>query len=300
MSDDNRPVSEGPFADGGTESLGEPSDSVSGSDVSGGEPPVTESPGVISEPNREFLLEAVRRAPLLRLLQRGPAEASALSASVDMSRSTVHRALNSLEECDVLEKSNEEYELTNMGTFVAEATTRFSTRASTALNLTQFVNSIDMNGHGFPVEYFSDVTITRRKERDPHATIHRIIELFENHEDLRMFSTVISPVYVDVGYREMMDGMQIEAIFEREVLDLMLSEYPEKAHETISTGNFEIYAHDDLPFELFLLEDRIGMAAHNQNGNAEILLECDDPSAIEWAENLYADHLSRADPLRLE
>jgi predicted transcriptional regulator len=114
-----------------------------------------------------------------------------------------------------------------------------------------------------------------------------------------MFSTVISPVYVDVGYREMMNGMKIEAIFDREVIDIMLSEYPEKAHETIATGNFDVYTHDGLPFELFIFDDKIGMAAHNENGIAEVLVECDDSSAIEWAEDLYAKHLSTAESLML-
>lgn len=168
------------------------------------------------------------------------------------------------------------------------------------MSLKQFLNAIELNGDRFPIEHFTDARITRRKARQPHNTIHRIIELFENSDSLRMFSTVISPVYVDVGYREMMDGMKITAIFDQEVIDIMLSEYPEKAYETITTGNFEVFAHDGLPFEMFIFDDKIGLAAHNENGNAEVLVECDDPAAIEWAETLYAEHRSRADPLLID
>ncbi|WP_232702356.1 helix-turn-helix transcriptional regulator [Halobacterium wangiae] len=255
--------------------------------------------GVSPDDIDEFLLEVVRRRPLLRSLRSGSATTSDLLESVDMSRSTLHRAINSLEDRDLVEESGGEYRLTSVGTMVTEETEAFGTHTAAALSLDKFLNSIDGHAGTVPVEYFTDATVVRRKARQPHATIHRIIEFIEDAERLRMFSTVISPVYVDVGYREMMDGMEIEAIFDREVIEIMLAEYPEKAYETITTGNFDVYAHDGLPFELFISEEKVGMAAHNANSNAEILVECDDPAAVAWAEDVYSRHISDADPVSL-
>lgn len=252
-----------------------------------------------SKAKREFLLETVRRAPLLQALQSNPVGASTLSDATDMSRSTVHRATNSLEDAGLITKANGKYKLTNLGKLITDEIDRFGTCAWTAMSLEQFLNAIDGNENGIPINYFANADIIRREPRQPHATIHRIINLFEEADSLRMFSTVISPMYVDVGYREMMNGMEIQAIFDREVIDIMLSEYPEKAHETINTGNFTVYAHDGLPFEMFLFEDKVGLAAHNQNGNAEMLVECTDPSALEWAETIYEKQLANADPLML-
>lgn len=255
--------------------------------------------GIESKPseNQEFLLEVVRRAPLLNVLRSEPADTSELSAAVDMSRSTIHRATDSLVNHDVLHRSNGKYELTGFGEVIAENMDVFGKRVCTALSLKQFLNSIEMDGDGISVEHFAGAKITRRKARRPHATIHRITQLIRNSDRVRMFSTVISPVYVDVAYGEMMDGMEIQSIFDREVIEIMLSEYPEKAYETIQTGNFDVYAHEGLPFELFLFDDTMGMAAHNENGNAQVLIECDDPTACEWAEDLYAKHLAQAEPL---
>ncbi|WP_436926704.1 helix-turn-helix transcriptional regulator [Halosimplex amylolyticum] len=296
MSDQRDTCRDDSVPDGGTESFDASADA--------GEPDRTQvraareketemEPGT----EQEFLLEVVRRGSLLEALRSGAAAADEIVESVDMSRSTVHRATKTLEKHDILEETNGKYELTSLGEIIAAETERFETRIWTAVSLKQFLNPIDVNGDGIPVEYFADAKMTRRRPRQPHTTIHRISELIENSDDLRMFSTVISPIYVDVGYREMMDGMEIQAIFDRDVLDLMLTEYPEKAQETISTGNFDLYAHDGLPFELFLFDDKMGMAAHDENGNAEVLVECDDPSAIEWAEDVYSKHLSEAEPL---
>jgi len=247
------------------------------------------------EAKREFLLETIRRAPILESLQQEPVAASELSETVDMSRSTVHRSLKSLEEYDIVEESSDRYELTSLGRILAMELQTFGTRAFTGLSLKKFLNHVDINSNRIPLEHFADSKTTRRTSRRPHATIHRIIELIENADSLRMFSTVISPVHVDVGYREMMNGTEIEAIFDREAIDIMALEYPEKAQETVSTGNFDVYACERVPFELFLFEEKIGLAAHNENGNAEVLIESENPSAIEWAENLYAEYLSRAE-----
>lgn len=294
MKNGDEPGSADTVADGGTESYDTSTDGIDSTERSANSGSEIQRPELMNEEAQEFLLEAVRRGPLLQSLQSGAADASELSESVDASRSTIHRALKNLQEEDIVTESDDAYELTSLGEIIAQKIAMFGTQASTAMTLKQFLNSINMNGNGIPIEHFVDATITRRKSRQPHATIHRIFELFENSDSLRMFSTVLSPVYVDLGYQEMMDGMEIEAIFDREVIDIMLSKYPEKANETIATGNFEVYAHDGLPFELFIFDDKIGMAAHNENGNAEVLIECEDATAIEWAENLHAKHLSNA------
>lgn len=283
---DDETQRDGIAADGGAESYSTIGNGVGDSTTLRDDPPVELMP----DDKREFLLEAIRRAPLLMYLGGGSANAGEILEGVDMSRSTVHRALDSLSELDIVQEAGGVYELTELGRVVVEEIGRFGTRVCTASSLTQFLNSIGMEGTEIPIEYLSDATVVRREPRQPHATIHRIMELFEEADELRMLSTVISPIYVDIGYKQMMDGMAIEAIFESEVVDLMLSEYPEKAYETMAIGNFDIYAHDDLPFELFIFEDSIGMAAHNGQGNAEILVESEHPAVISWAENLYERH----------
>ena len=299
MNDETARHEDGSVADGGTNVFEDGREDSNPREESANASQNGVGPGTGPERTQEFLLEVIRRRPLLRSLRSGPASTGDILDSVDMSRSTVHRALNSLTDYGLVEESGDEYRLTSVGNIVSRGAETFGSRTATALSLDQFLNSINGQAESIPVEHFTDATVVRRKARQPHATIHRIIEFIEQSESLRMFSTVLSPVYVDVGYREMMDGMEIDAIFDEELIDLILTEYPEKAYETISTGNFDVYAHSGLPFELFIAEEKVGMAAHNCNGNAEILVECRDPAAVEWAESLYARHLSDAESVTL-
>jgi predicted transcriptional regulator len=246
---------------------------------------------------REFLLETVRRKSLLDVLRSGAASATELSDSVDMSRSTVHRATNTLEERRLIERSNGRYRLTGLGRIVTEKTDDFGEEVWTAVTLEPFLNTIDT--HGIPIEHFCDARISHPTPRQPHTTIQRIVDLVESSDSLRMLSTVLSPIYVNVGYREMMDGMDIEAVFDREAIEIMVSQYAEEAYKAIQSGNFDVYAHEGLPFELFLLDNKIGMAAHDGNGIAQVLVECEDTAAIEWAETVFDEHRNEAEPLML-
>lgn len=246
-------------------------------------------------PEREFLLEVVRRAPLLSALRKRSVTAAEIADSVDMSRSTVHRATISLEEHNMIEQSDGEYSLTTTGEMITETMADFDTRVGTTMALEPFLNNIDMDD--VPIEHFVNAKITRPSPRQPHVSIQRIVELIEQSETLQMLSTVLSPIYVDVGYREMTDGMHIEAVFDEEVIEIMLSQYAEKAAETIQTGNFDVFVHEGLPFELFILDDRIGMAAHDEHGIAKLLVECDAPEAMKWAHDVYDQHHADADPL---
>lgn len=242
--------------------------------------------------NQEFLLEVARRGPVLQALRSGPVGGNDLARTVELSRSTIHRAANSLQAHDLIEKRDGQYELTGLGRVVAEKVDTFGAEVGTARALEPFLNTVEMDD--IPTEHFVDAKVTRPTPRQPHTSIQRIIELIERSDVLQMLSTVLSPLYVEVGYREMRDGMEIEAVFDRECIDIMVSQYAEQAHETVGTGNFTVYAHHGLPFELFILDDRIGMAAHDETGIARVLVECDAPAAVEWAEDLYAEHRSEA------
>ncbi|PSQ15270.1 ArsR family transcriptional regulator [Halobacteriales archaeon QS_8_69_26] len=280
------------LGDGDSEAFGLPSVESGGSERSGREGVLVDAP---ADSIREFMLEAVRRASILRALAGDTARVRDLTEEVDCSRSTVHRATTTLEEHDLIEQSDQGYDLTGLGKVVADETEAFAAKARAAVALEPFLNTVDSDG--IPVEHFADARITRRKPRRPHASIHRITELIERSDTVRMLSTVISPIYVDVGYREMMDGTEIEAVFDREAIEIMLSEYAEKARETVSTGSFDLYVHEGLPFELFVFDDRMGMAAHDETGIAEVLVECEAPAAIEWGEDLYATHREEAQQL---
>lgn len=280
-----------------TDAFDDPDDSDQGEFARGGSQSAVIGSESEEDSSKEFLLEAIRRQPILEALDAEPLTPSGMTDKTHLSRSTIHRAVDSLESYNLISQANGQYHLTNLGNIILEETSRFSSVAWSAASLEPFLNEI--GGYDIPIEYFTEATITQRKPREPHVTIQRLIELIDASDHMLMLSTVLSSIHVRVGYRNMMEGMKIEAVFDEEAINIMLSKYQDEARETVSTGNFELYVHNQLPFELFVFDDKMGMAAHDDTGNAEILVECDSPKAIEWAENLYYEYRSAAEPLLL-
>lgn len=242
-----------------------------------------------------FLLEVVRRWQLLAALQAAPASSSELTERVDLSRSTVHRATDALTELNLIEKSDGTFSLTSYGKVVTEKTRNFREQMEATQLLAPFLSYVDVPG--FPVEYFVDADVIEPKPRQPHYSVRRIIELIEGTEYLRVFSTVISPFYVEVAHREMLNGMRAEAIFDQQTIDIILQEYGQETQEAAEVDRFEVYVHDAIPFELFLFDERIGIAAHDDDGIARVLVVSSSERAYEWGEQLYAEYLSDAHPV---
>jgi predicted transcriptional regulator len=245
----------------------------------------------------ELLLEAVKRAPLLAELLDGPTEMRQLNRRLAPSRSTIHRTVQTFTDRGIVDKTDDGLRLTGFGRAIAHFTVEYQERLESATRLEPFLNTISPADVDIPVEFFADATVARPKPSHPHFAIKRIAELIEASDSLRMFSSVISPFYVDVTHREMMNGMEIEVIFDETLAETILSEYHDEAVESLESGRFEVYLHDHVPFELFIFEDRMGMAAHDDRGIARALVETDAPEAITWAEDVYESYAAESDTI---
>lgn len=243
---------------------------------------------------REFQTEAVKRAPLLAALYDQPMTLRELSETVSTSRSTIHRALGTFEEQDVVRKVDQRYVLTRFGRTVARQTRRFGTNIATARELDTFLNAVGGADVEVPLASFADAEVVRPRPHRAHEGVKRIIDLIESSDSLRMFSNVISPLYVDVARQEMVDGLELEVVFDERLVDPIGSEYAEEALQAHRTGRFDVHVAADVPFELFLYDGRMAMAAHDDSALPRMFVETETDAAVEWARELYRSYRSRA------
>lgn len=245
--------------------------------------------------DRKYTTEVIKRAPLLDALRDGPAEASELERRLSMSRSTIHRATRSFVEWGLLTKTDGVFQLTNFGHVVADRVAGFRAQLDAAAQLESYLNTVESPPLGLPLEQLGDATITNPKAGMAHVGVKRLTDLMADSTSLRMFSSVVSPIYVDLCYREALNGMEIAAIFDRRVVELLFSEYGSKSREAAREGQFEVRIHDDCPFELFLFDDCVGITAHDESGNPCSFLESTNPEVIAWGEQLYERYESEAE-----
>ena len=241
------------------------------------------------------LVEVVKRLRLFEVLDDGPQNLRQLDASLETSRSTIHRTTQSFIDQGLLSKSDETFELTGLGELVEDELASFRTRIDSLRRLEPFLNTVDLTALDIPIEHFDDATVVSPTAGQPHVGVRRIIDGIEASESIRMFSSIISPIYVGAAKREMLDGTEITVVFDADLMDIIVSEYYAEALEALETGNFEVYLHGGVPFELFIFDDAMGMAAHDENGITRAFVETDSPAAIEWAESLYQAYEHEAD-----
>lgn len=242
-----------------------------------------------------LFVEMVKRAGMFELLADEPRKANELVDELDASRSTVHRATRSFAEKGLLYKSDDEFELTGFGRAVADEIIGFREHVSVANELQSFLNTVDLTDVDVPMEAFADANVVHPKPRQPHFAVEHITDLIEETDSTRILSGVISPVYVEVAHREMLNGTDVEVVFDPEIVEIIASEYAEKAVRAAETGKFDVLVVDDVPFELFVFDDSVGMAAHDESGIARVFVEADAPEAVEWAESVYESYRDRAD-----
>lgn len=234
----------------------------------------------------EFQLTVMKRAPLLDALSERPMTMGQLEEDLSTSRSTIHRALGTFQDLDLVRKTDQRYALTGFGRTVAERTSEFASDLGTAWELDEFLNAVDSDVD-VPTEHFRTAEVIRPEPHKADRGVKRIIDLIEATESLTMFSNVLSPLYADVARKEVLDGMELEVIFDEHIVDLLVSEHAEDAAEAFRTGRFEVHIGSDVPFELFLYDDKMAMAAHDHSALPRVFVETDSDAAVDWARELY-------------
>ena len=252
-----------------------------------------------SDSDEQLLVEIARRAELFEALRETSHTARELESRLRMSRSTIHRATHSLEERGVIRKNGDGYELTGMGRVLAEGLFDIQTKTEAACRLKPFLNTIEASEVDIPVEEFAEARVTRPRPRQVHFGVSRIIDCIDETESLKIFSSILSPLYVDTALRNMHCGTEINAIFDADLVDIITERYAEEAFEALETGRFHVRVTEHIPFELFIFDDQMGMAAHDDNGVPRAFVETDSRGAIRWAENLFSRYAEAANSIDL-
>lgn len=242
----------------------------------------------------EDVVEIVKRAPILDALRDGSLSATRLEDRLSFSRSTIHRATNRLTALDMLEKRGDEFALTSFGRVAARRLEEYRRDLETGSRLAPFLNAVDSDIE-FPVGLLSDATVTPPRPGRPHFVIKRASDLMADSDSLRMFSAVVSPVYVERCCEHAMEGASVTVIFDRQVLDILFDEYASEARAATREGELEVLVHDDCPFELFVFDDRVAMTAHRSSGGQTPFVESTNPDVYAWAERLFERYASHAE-----
>jgi predicted transcriptional regulator len=239
--------------------------------------------------NLDVLIDLLRRSPLLEELQGEEFDRRELQDRLEISRATSHRHTKLLNELGVIEKMNGQFRLTESGTLLADACSRFKREAGAALQLAPVLKAVRDAPVHIDNEAFASAIVTSTEHGDPHAPLARFIALVREAETLHALDLdIIAPARLDEIQGRIVGGMETELIGLPEVAKDIIDGYPEKCIEACESGHLTVKLVDDLPFALTIFDDRVGIGVCEPDTRIlRVFVDTDAATVREWAWEVY-------------
>ena len=251
-----------------------------------------------------YLVRSEHRVSTLAALTVRPRSRSELWEMAGVSSSTMRRTLTEFEKRHWIRRNGYQYEVTQMGGFIASAVTELIERVETERRLRDVWHWLPGEESGFTVEMCSDAVVTVAEADDPYRPVNRFVSLLRETDRFRFvgFDIALLEPCRDELSRRIVDGMRTEIIDPPSVARYILSTYPEHCSEPLESGNLTVRLHDDLPpYGVSIFADRVGISGYDSDsGTVRVLVDTDAPEVREWAEATYESYRREARPLALE
>lgn len=241
-----------------------------------------------------YLTRSEHRAPALIALTVRPRSRSELWEMTGVSESTIRRTLSEFEDRDWVYRDGYQYEVTQLGAFVASAMADLIDRIETEQKLRDVWRVLPDEESGFSIEMCSDATVTVADAEDPSRPIGRFCSLLEETDRLRFSGLDVAMLdsCTDTLCNEIMDGMETELISPPRVANYIRSNCPDLFSDALDTGNLDVRLHDDLPtFGVSIFDDRVAITGYDRDSvTVRVLVDTDESDARDWAKSTFTAH----------
>lgn len=247
-----------------------------------------------------YLARSEHRVDALVAMTTRPRNRSELCELTGVSSSTIRRTLGEFEDRSWIRKEGYRYETTQLGAVIASGIEELLGRVETERSLRDVWRWLPDEVTEFPVETWSDMTVTVAEPDSPYRPVNRFTSLLRGTNGFRFLGPEVALMEpcLDVLHRLLDDGVDITLVDRPSCHTYFFSTYPEQSTEMLKRDNFTVLEHDDLPqYGIGLLDDRVALSCYQQDcGTVKALIDTDAPLVREWAESVYASFESEARP----
>lgn len=252
---------------------------------------------------RETVDVLVKRAELLDRLREGPTNKRDLRDDLDVSRSTVYKAVRELEEQDVVEQTDEGCRLTLLGRLLVEEYGEFTELVG---HLTRHESLLSVLPPDAPVTpnvlVGAERVVTERHA--PTRPAERLEREVRSADSVVGLSPVVVPRYVELFHEEIVSNdLSADLVMERPVVDYVRTDHADQFEEALGTGRLRVRRTDEtLPFGLVVTErpadpDSAIVIVYDGAGELRGVIVNDAPTAVEWGRDVFRRYYRRAEEL---
>ena len=231
-----------------------------------------------------------RRFDLLDALTEDPLTKSELETRLDISRSTIDRAVRSLEAEEIVARDAGNVSLTEYGRVALQGYREFQLGLDGLRDATSILSTSDRD-ESIPFGFFRSAEIVDASRHSPHRPIVAFEQFLEDVDAVQSVGTGLLPDYVEFYHREIVDhDMAAELVVKAPVLDNLLSMYWDSMSDMLSTGRLEVYETTlDSPYSIKIGQGSkpdVSLITYGPQGVTGFM-RSDTREAIEWASDLY-------------
>lgn len=237
------------------------------------------------------LSNSLQRVRILIALTTTHADLRDLRDRLDIPRTTLQRNLAVLEQQGWIDKEPSGYSVTGTGRLLVHEFLTMIETVEIIETLAPVLNAV-ASPTAIDITQFEAPTVTVPTPAQPYAPIIRLREVFSWTDGLRGILPVASWLLADVArYPAEDDPADHEYIVSSAALDMLRTQsLADHGRLTNTNRSARITLHaykNTLPYGLVLSQDRLALAAYDEQGRIDALVESQRPTTITWGEHIY-------------
>lgn len=249
----------------------------------------------------QYLCNSSQRIRILNALDNTNLDLRDLMAELESPRSTLQRNLSTLEERGWIEETQAGYKVTTAGVFIREKATAVDEMFETINEIAPFLSAID-DPATLDINQLKDTQLIVPAPSQPNAPIERLLNTFEETDHVRgclpVVSWILSEIFI---YKFLDDTHSYEYIFSKKALESLRGHSSTSGREISQINRqtlSDLYVYtDELPYGLFITDDRLVLIAYTAVGRIHAMIESANETTIEWGEEMFDQYKQQSNRL---
>ncbi|MFY4815000.1 helix-turn-helix transcriptional regulator [Haloarcula sp. AONF1] len=249
------------------------------------------------------LLETVaRRASVIKRLLENRADKRELEADLDVSRTTIDRAIRRLTDADCIVCQDGKWEVTLLGQFAYEEYEQLATGYRSLIVAQPLLDHLSPTT---PVDMrvITDADVLLAEPPAPHEPVTKLEDLLQYCERVKGLSSVVLPRYVSLFHHHIVDcGTDTNLIFGSELVGYLWTNHRDEMEMILKTDNAKVWETDQKPsFGVVLIDEEVvWFAVYGSNGGLKGTIINDSDSAISWAIEVLQSYRQQSKMISLQ
>ena len=233
-----------------------------------------------------------KRSYVLALLVGETRAKPELVGELDVSRSTVDRAVRELVERGLVRRSNGGFTATLPGRLAHDAYSEFHDQIRVLAETSDLLKCLSAHAE-LDLCVLTGADVVEAEQPAPYKPASRLEEHIGRATSIRTLSRALTSIRVaDLLHEAVTErGVPVEAVYPESVVEFMRTERWDERHEMAASGNYQVYETDDLPFGLLLLEESdrttVCVSIYDDTNDLRGVVVNDTPEAVSWAQTLF-------------